>query len=213
MYCESEYVALKALKHRSPVEESRWQNVREERRRVLNIEAKRSKRTGYSEEQKIKEQRAKLTEEEAAAATKKNTDRRRLARARAKEGDANKMLIVEVSENGEVISKRSVPVGDNKNVAPLPELGLFAVVQPAEPEQVGAEGGGQLQEEDHSPPLALPHNYSMVINGADTEDTVGLVSLMYSFDTSSDNCLNANYSTIEAAIKDCGENFNYQEFY
>ena len=135
MYCESEYVALKALKHRSPVEESRWQNVREERRRVLNIEAKRSKRTGYSEEQKIKEQRAKLTEEEAAAATKKNTDRRRLARARAKEGDANKMLIVEVSENGEVISKRSVPVGDNKNVAPLPELGLLAVVQPAEPEQ------------------------------------------------------------------------------
>ena len=77
MYSEAEYMALKALKHRSLLEESRWQTVREERRRVLNNAAKRNKRTGYTEEQKIserernREQRAKLTEEEAAAATRK----------------------------------------------------------------------------------------------------------------------------------------------
>ena len=75
-------MALRALKHLSLLEESRWQTVREERRRVLNNEAKRNKRTGFSEEQKIsekernREQRAKLTEEEAAAATRKNTDRK-----------------------------------------------------------------------------------------------------------------------------------------
>ena len=78
------------------------------------------------------------------------------------------MLIVEVSENGEVISKRYVSVGDNEDVAPLPELvdasdemDLLAVVWPAE--LVGV----QLQE-DHSPPLAKPRNFSVVINGADS---------------------------------------------
>ena len=69
--------------------------------------------------------------------------------------------------NGEVISKRSVSVGDDETVAPLlelvdgsDELDLLAVVRHAE--LVGV----QLQE-DHSPPLAKPRNFSMVINGAD----------------------------------------------
>lgn len=150
MYSEAEYEALKALKHRSPVEESRWQTVREERRRVLNNAAKRNKRTGYTEEQKIserernREQRAKMTEEEAAAATRKNTDRRWLARAA--EGKAQKMLIVEISESNEVISKRSVPIDEDKDAAPLlklvhdgAELGLLAGVLPAEPGQVGVQ--------------------------------------------------------------------------
>ena len=158
MYSEAEYVALKALKHRSTVEESRWQTVREERRRVLNNAAKRNKRTGYTEEQKIserernREQRAKLTEEEAPAATRKNTDRRQLARVRAAEGKAQKMLIVEVSEINEVISKRSVPIDEYEDSAPLlelvddgAELGLLPVVQPAGPKQVGAQQGGQLR--------------------------------------------------------------------
>ena len=114
MYSEAEYEGLKALKHRSPVEESRWQTVREERCRVLNNAAKRNKRTGYTEEQKIserernREQRAKMTEEEAAAATRKNTERRQLARAMAAEDKAQKMLIVEISESNEVVSKRSL---------------------------------------------------------------------------------------------------------
>ena len=174
MFSEAEYVDLKGVKNRSPVEETHWQSVREERRRLLKMEAKRIKRVGYSEEKKIterernREQRAKLTEEEAGAATKRNTDRWRLARAKAAEGKASKMLIVEVSENGEVISKRYVSVGDNEDVAPLPELvdasdemDLLAVVRL--PELVGV----QLQK-DHSPPLAKPRNFSVVINGADS---------------------------------------------
>ena len=226
MYSEAEYEALKALKHRSLVEESRWQTVREERRRVLNNAAKRNKRTGYTEEQKIserernREQRAKMTEEEAAAATRKNTERRQLVRAMAAEGKAQKMLIVEISESNEVISKRSVPIDEDKDAAPLlklvhdgAELGLLAGVLPAEPGQVRVQQGGQLREEDPSPPLASPHNYSMVMNGADSRDTEEMDSVMYTFDTSTDNCLNANFSTIEAAVKDCEENFNSQEFY
>ena len=226
MYSEAEYVALKALKHRSTVEESRWQTVREERRRVLNNEAKRNKRTGYTEEQKIserernREQRAKLTEEEAAAATKKNTERRQLARARAAEGKAQKMLIVEISESNEVISKRSVPIDEDKDAASLLELvhhdaevGLLAVVQPAGPGQVGVQQGDQLQEEDPSPPLSSPHNYSMVMNGADSGDTEEVDGVMNTFDTSTDNCLDAKYSTIEAAVEYCDKNFNSQEFF
>ena len=37
--------------------------------------------------------------------------------------------------------------------------------------------------------------------------------VMYTFDTSTDNCLKANFFTIKAAVKDCEENFNSQEFY
>ena len=143
MFTEAEYVALKALKNRSPEEETRWQTVREERRRVLNNESKRAMRAGSSEEQKIKErernrkQRAKLTEEEAAASTKRNTERRRQARARAAEGKTTKVLVIEVSENNEIISKKSVSLGVDADVAPLPELGdvgdqlAMLAVQPA----------------------------------------------------------------------------------
>ena len=52
MYSEAEYVALKATKKRSVEEQTRWQAVREERRRVQKMEANKKKRAGYSEEQK-----------------------------------------------------------------------------------------------------------------------------------------------------------------
>ena len=55
MFYEAEYMALKGLKNRCPVEEARWQSVQEERRRILKIEAKRNKRAGYTEEKKITE--------------------------------------------------------------------------------------------------------------------------------------------------------------
>ena len=130
------------------------------------------------------------------------------------------MLIVEVSEINEVISKRSVPIDEHEDSAPLhdlvddgAELGLLPVVQPAGPKQVGAQQGGQLREEDSCAPLASPHNRSLVMNGVDGGDTEEVDGVMYTFDTSTDNCLNANFSTIQAAVKDCEENFNSQEFY
>ena len=50
------------------------------------------------------------------------TEQRRLARSKAAAGGAEEILILEVSENGEVLTKRSVPVGVDEGVAPLPEL-------------------------------------------------------------------------------------------
>ena len=75
-----------------------------------------------AERARVREKRAKYTAEEAAAATKRNTEQRRLARSKAAAGGAEEMLILEVSENGDVLSKRSVPVSVDDGVAPLPEL-------------------------------------------------------------------------------------------
>ena len=96
-------MTLKGLKKRSHEEETRWQSVREERRRLMKMEANRMKRAGYSEEQnnaereRNREQRAKLTKEEAAAATRRNTDRRRMARAKIAEGE-NETVVESVVE-------------------------------------------------------------------------------------------------------------------
>ena len=129
MFSEAEYVSLKGLKSRSPEEETRWQTVRQERRKIQKAEAMRMKRASATEKEKdaerarVREKRAKYTAEEAAAATKKNTEQRRQARSKAAAGGAEEMLILEVSENGEVLTKRSVPVAVDEGVAPLPELG------------------------------------------------------------------------------------------
>ena len=129
MFTEAEYVSLKGLKSRSPEEKTRWQSVREERSSIKKAEAKRIKRAAGTEKEKeaernrVRERRAKLTKEEAATATQRNTDQRRLARTKAAKSETSEMLIVEVSENGQVISKISVPVAVDEGAAPLPELG------------------------------------------------------------------------------------------
>ena len=129
MFSESEYVSLKGLKSRSPEEETRWQSVRQERRRIQHAEAMRIKRAAVTEKEKdterarVRERRAKLTPQDAAAATQRNTEQRRLARTKAAAREASEMLILEVSEKGEILSKRSVLVGADEGVAPLPELG------------------------------------------------------------------------------------------
>ena len=89
MFSEAEYVFLKGLKSHSPEEEARWQSVQQERRSIQQAEAKRLKRAAATEKEKVaerarvRERRAQFTDEEAAAATKRNTDKRRLARAKA----------------------------------------------------------------------------------------------------------------------------------
>ena len=129
MFSEAEYVSLKGCKSRSPEEETRWQTMRQERRKIQQAEAMRMKRASATEKEKdaerasVREKRAKYTAEEAAAATNRNTEQRRLARSKAAAGGAEEMLILEVSENGEVLTKRSVPVAVDEGVAPLPELG------------------------------------------------------------------------------------------
>ena len=128
MFSEAEYVSLKGCKSRSPEEETRWQTMRQERRKIQQAEAMRMKRASATEKEKdaerarVREERAKYTAEEAAAATKKNTEQRRQARSKAAAGGAEEMLILEVSENGAVLSKRSVLVGVDDGVTPLPEL-------------------------------------------------------------------------------------------
>ena len=72
--------------------------------------------------------------------------------------------------------------------------------------------GGQLQAEDPSPPLSSPHNYSMVMNGADSGDTEEVDGVMNTFDTSTDNCLDAKYSTIEAAVEYCDKTSTLRSF-
>ena len=109
MFSEAEYVALKGLKKRSPEEETRWKSVREERRRILKAEASKSRRAAFSEEKKDaerarnREQRAKLTTKEATAATKRNTDLRRMARAKAAEGEASETVVESVVETVVVV--------------------------------------------------------------------------------------------------------------
>ena len=51
------------------------------------------------------------------------------------------------------------------------------------------------------------------MNGADSGDTEKVDGVMYTFDTSNDKYLDANFSSIEAAVKECDENFNSEEFY
>ena len=139
MFSEADYVSLKGLKNRSPEEETRWQSVRKERRSIQQAEAKRMKRAAATEEEKdaerarVRERRAKYTAEETAAATQRNTEQRRLARSKAAEGGAEEILIVEVSNNGEVLSV-SAPVDVGEDVPPRPELGDVSdelAVQPA----------------------------------------------------------------------------------
>ena len=62
-------------------------------------------------------------------------------------------------------------------------------------------------------PLASPHNCSVVMNGADSGDTEEVDGVMYTSDTSNDKYLDANFSSIEAVVKECDENFNSEEFY
>ena len=117
---------LKGLKKRSPEEETRWQSVREERRRLMKMEANRQKRAGYSEEQKNAErernmeQRAKLTKEEAAAATMRNTNRRRMARAKIAEGEY-KTVVESIVETVVVVlpSTGEPPVLNDAEVAAI----------------------------------------------------------------------------------------------
>ena len=98
--CEAEYVFLKGLKNRSQEEETRWQTVRQQRRNILQADAKRMKRAAATEKEKdtervrVREKRAKYTAEEAAAATQKNTEQRRLARFKAAVGVAEEMVIL-----------------------------------------------------------------------------------------------------------------------
>ena len=143
MFTEAEYVSVKGLKDGSPEEETRWQTVRQERRKIQQTEAMRIKRAAATEKEKdaerarVREKRAKFTPEEAAAATQRNTEQRRLARSKAAAGGAEEIFILEVSENGDVLSKRSVPAGVDEGVAHLPELGdvgdelAVLAVQPA----------------------------------------------------------------------------------
>ena len=109
MFSEADYVSLKGLKNRSPEEETLWQSVRKERRSIQQAEAKRMKRAAATEQEKdaerarVRERWAKYTAEETATATQRNTEQRRLARSKAAEGGAEEILIVEVSNNGEVL--------------------------------------------------------------------------------------------------------------
>ena len=79
MFSKAKYVSLKGCKSRSPEEETRWQTVRQERRKIQKAEAMRMKRASATEKEKdverarVREKRAKYTAEEAAAATKRNT--------------------------------------------------------------------------------------------------------------------------------------------
>ena len=73
-------------------------------------------------ERKRKE-RAKLTSEEAAAATKRNTESRRQACTRAAAGEDGEMLVVEVSESGEVLSQETVWAGPGEDGAVPLEVG------------------------------------------------------------------------------------------
>ena len=129
MYSKAEYLALKVIMKRTPEEQARLKNMQEERRRFLKAEAMRIKRAGSTEQEKNNErdrtrkQRAKLTSEEAAAATKRNTELRRQARARAAAGDDGEMLVVEVSESGEVLSQETVRAGPGEDVALPLEVG------------------------------------------------------------------------------------------
>ena len=61
MFTEAEYVSLKSLKSRSPVEETRWQTVRQERRKLQQAEAMRIKRAASTEKEKDAE-RARVRE-------------------------------------------------------------------------------------------------------------------------------------------------------
>jgi hypothetical protein len=141
MFSEAVYVSIKGLKNGSPEEETLWQSVRKERRRIQQAEAKRMKRAAATEEEKdaerarVRERRAKYTAEETAAATRRNTEQRRQARSKAAEGGAEEILIVEVSNNGEVLSV-SVPVDVDEDVAPLPELGDVGEELPMQPAAV-----------------------------------------------------------------------------
>ena len=91
---------LKGLKNRSQEEETRWQIVRQQRRNILQADAKRMKRAAATEKEKdaervrLREKRAKYTAEEAAAATQKNTEQRRLARSKAAVGVAGEVAIL-----------------------------------------------------------------------------------------------------------------------
>ena len=61
MFTEAEYVSLKGLKSRSPEEETRWQTVRQERRKLQQAEAMRIKRAASTEKEKDAE-RARVRE-------------------------------------------------------------------------------------------------------------------------------------------------------
>ena len=115
MYSKAEYLALKVIMKRTPEEQARLKDMQDERRRFLKAEAMRIKRAASStdqqknnERERKRKERAKLTSEEAAAATKRNTELRRQARARAAAGEDGEMLVVEVSESGEVLSQETV---------------------------------------------------------------------------------------------------------
>ena len=129
MYSEAEYLALKVIMKRTPEEQARLKKMQEERRRSLKAEAMRIKRAASSTEQRNNErerkrkERAKLTSEEAAAATKRNTESRRQARARAAAGEDGELLVVEVSESGEVLSQETVRAGPGEDGAVPLEVG------------------------------------------------------------------------------------------
>ena len=109
MFTETEYLSLKGLKKRSPEEETRWQSVREERRRIQKAEAMKSRRAASSEEQKdeersrIRERRAKFTKEETAAANKRANNLRKIARAKTAEGEASETVVECVIETVVVV--------------------------------------------------------------------------------------------------------------
>ena len=89
----------------------------------------RIKRAGSTEQEKNNErdrtrkQRAKLTSEEAAVATKRNTELRRQARARTAAAEDGEMLVVEVSESSEVLSQETVRAGLGEDGALPLEVG------------------------------------------------------------------------------------------
>ena len=75
--------------------------MQQERRSIQQAEAKRLKRAAATEKEKdaerarVRERLAQFTDEEAAAATKRNTDKRRLARAKAAAEDTVVESVVE----------------------------------------------------------------------------------------------------------------------
>ena len=109
MFSEDEYLMLKGLKKRSPEEETRWQSVREERRHIQKAEAMKSMRAAFSDEKKdaerarVREQRAKLTKNEATAANKRATNLRQIARAKTAEGEASETVVESVVETVVVV--------------------------------------------------------------------------------------------------------------
>ena len=130
MYSEAEYLALKVIMKRTPEEQARLKDMQDERRRFLKAEAMRIKRAASSMDQqknnkreRKRKERAKLTSEEAAAATKRNTESRRQARTRAAAGEDGEMLVVEVSESGEVLSQETVWAGPGEDGAVPLEVG------------------------------------------------------------------------------------------